>query len=147
MLPLPTLWMKILLLFSKCLEVFISGGVWFSGEPQLLERFWYEVSAASSSLASVKDISLSYKSSVFITQINNSKGGSNSENLINPDLTEKLRPLYKTFFSWSVNSFKEKLNITLSGLWLSRKLYSRKSWWDFPIFAFVYCNGVKQTYH
>ena len=60
MLPLPTLWMKILLLFSKCLEVFISGGVWFSGEPQLLERFWYEVSAVSRSLDLIKGILTTY---------------------------------------------------------------------------------------
>ena len=46
----------------------------------------------------------------------NSKDSKNSEYSNNPDLIEKLRPLHKTFFSPSVNSYEEKLKITLSGL-------------------------------
>ena len=53
---------------------------------------------------------------------NNSKHNKNSEHSINPGLTEKLRPLHKTFFSSSVNLHEEKFKITLSGLWLSLKV-------------------------
>ena len=81
-----------------------------------LNKFSYEVSAVSSSLALITDISLLHKSSCFMSQNNNSKGNKNSEYSINPGLTEKLRPLHKTFFSSSVNLYEEKLKITLSGL-------------------------------
>ena len=47
---------------------------------------------------------------------NNSKGSKNSNYSINPGLTEKLRPLHKTFFFSPVISYEEKLKITLSGL-------------------------------
>ena len=70
----------------------------------------------SSGLALIKDIPSLHNSSRFMLQNNNSKGSENSEYSINPGLTEKLRPLHKTFFSSSVNSYKEKLKITLSGL-------------------------------
>ena len=89
-----------------------------------------------------------------MSRYNNSKGSKNSQYSSNPGLTEKLRPLCKTFFSSSVNSYKEKLKITLSGLWLSLKIFKRffkrisyKSLRDFAIFVFVYCHGVKWTYH
>ena len=76
----------------------------------------------------------------------NSKSRKNSEYFVNPGLTEKLRLLPKTFFSSSVNSYEEKLNITLSVLFLSLKYYLRKSLRDFAIFAFIYCHDVKWTY-
>ena len=47
----------------------------------------------------------------------NSKGSKNFEYSINmKELAEKLGPLQKTFFLSSVNSYVEKLKITLSGL-------------------------------
>ena len=79
------------------------------------QKFLLEVSAVSSILVSVKDITLSHKSSSFISRDNSSKGSNKAEHSINPGLTEKLRPLHKTFFSWSVKSYEEKLKITLSG--------------------------------
>ena len=88
----------------------------FLGGSQSLERFWYEVSAVSSSLASIKDKSSLHKSSRFMSWNNNSKGNKNFEYSINPGLTEKLRLLHKTFFLSSVNLYKEKLKINLSGL-------------------------------
>ena len=86
------------LFFESHLRALNSEDVRFSGDSQSLEKFWYEVSAVSSSLASIKDISSLHKSSCFMSWNNNSKGNKNSEYSINPGLTEKLRPLHKTFF-------------------------------------------------
>ena len=102
--------------FSRRLRALNSEHVRFSGGSQALEKFWYEVSAVSNSLALITDISLLHKSSRFMSWNNNSKGNKNSEYSINPGLTEKLRHLHKMFFSSSVNLFEEKLKITLSGL-------------------------------
>ena len=51
-----------------------------------------------------------------MSQNNNSNGSRNCEYSVDPGLTEKLRPLHKTFFSSSVNSYEAKLKITLSEL-------------------------------
>ena len=54
---------------------------------------------------------------MFHITVYNSKASKNSEYyLFNPGFAEKLRPLRKTFFSSSVNSYEEKLKITLSEL-------------------------------
>ena len=94
----------------------------FSGGSRSLEKFRYEISSVSSSLVLIKDISSLHKPSRFVSRNNNSEGNKNSEYSINLGLTEKLRPLHKTFFSSSVNLYEEKLKITLSGLWLSLKI-------------------------
>ena len=60
---------------------------------------------------------------MFHITVYNSKASKNSEYyLFNPGFAEKLRPLRKTFFSSSVNSYEEKLKITLSELWVSLKV-------------------------
>ena len=41
--------------FAKCLRA-LNSGVVFSGGSQSIEKFWYEVRAVSSSLASVEQI-------------------------------------------------------------------------------------------
>ena len=105
------------LFFNRRLKALLnSEDVRFSGGSQSIEKFWYEVSAVSSSLALNTDISSLHISSRFMSQNNNLKGNKNSEYSINPGLTEKLRPLHKTFFPLSVNLYKEKLKITLSEL-------------------------------
>ena len=86
------------LFFDRRLRALNSEDVRFSGGSQSLEKFWYEVSAVSSSLALITDISSLHKSSCFMSWNNNSQGNKNSEYSINPGLTEKLRPLHKTFF-------------------------------------------------
>ena len=114
------------LFFDRRLRALNSEDVRFSGGSQSLEKFWYEVSAVSSSLAIIKDISSLHKSSRFMSRNNNSKGKKNSDYSINLGLTKKLRPLHKTFFSSSVNLFEEKLKTTLSRLRLSLKILFEK---------------------
>ena len=86
------------LFFDRRLRALNSEDVRFSGGSQALEKFWYEVSAVSNSLALITDISLLHKSLRFMSRNNNSKGNKNSEYSINPGLTEKLRALHKMFF-------------------------------------------------
>ena len=86
------------LFFDKRLRALNSGDVRFSGGSGSLEKFWYEASAVSSSLALIKDTSSLQKSSCLMSRNNNLKGNTNSEYSINPSLTQKLRPLKKRSF-------------------------------------------------
>ena len=83
----------IFLFFEKRLRALNSEGIRFSEGSRSLEKFWYEVSAVSSSLALIKDISSLHKSSRFMSWNNNSKGSRNSEYSINLGLIEKFRLL------------------------------------------------------
>ena len=103
-----------------------------SGGSQSPEKFWYEVSTASSSLARIKDIFSLHKSSRFMLRNENSEY---PINLTGTSLIEKLRPLHKLLFLSSVNLYEEKLNITLSGLWLSLKILFEEI---FRIFSLLY---------
>ena len=96
--------MMMFLFFAKCLN---SESVRFSSGSQSLEEFWHGVSAVFISLALIKGISSLHKSSRFMSRNNKSKGNKNSEYSIDAHFTEKLRPSRKSFFSSSVNSYKE----------------------------------------
>ena len=91
------------LFFGKRLRV-LNWGVRYSGRSWTQEKFWYEVSAVSSSLALIEDISSSHKSSLSISQDNYSKDSKNSEYAMNTDLTEKLR----TFPHQSIHTEKNQ---------------------------------------
>ena len=104
------------LFFDRRLRALNSKDIRLSGGSRSLQKFWYEVSAVSGSLALITDMCSLHKSSRFMSRNNNSKSNKNSEHSINPGLTEKLRPLHKTFFSLTVNLYEGKLKITLSGL-------------------------------
>ena len=85
-------------LFSdKRLRASKSEDVRFSGFPSL-EKFWFEVSVASSSQALIIHISLLHKSSRFMSRNNNSKGNKNSEYSVNPGPTKK-QGLYKSVYT------------------------------------------------
>ena len=85
-------------LFSdKRLRASKSEDVRFSGGFPSLEKFWFEVSVASSSQALIIHISLLHKSSRFMSRNNNSKGNKNSEYSVNPGPTKK-QGLYKNQF-------------------------------------------------
>ena len=86
------------LIFNRHLKALNSEDVRFSGGSRSLEMFWYEVSAVSSSLALITDISPLHKSSRFISRNNVSKGNKNFQYSINLGLTKKLRPLQETGF-------------------------------------------------
>ena len=86
------------LIFNRHLKALNSEDVRFSGGSRSLEMFWYEVSAVSSSLALITEISSLHNSSRFMSRNNVLKGNKNSEYSINLGLTKKLRPLHKTFF-------------------------------------------------
>ena len=142
-LPLSAFWITVPLFFNRRLKALLnSEDVRFSGGSQSLEKFWYEVSAVSSSLALITDISSLHKSSRFMSRNNNSKGNKNSEYSINPGLTEKLRALHKMFFSSSVNLYKEKLKITLSGLRLLLKMLFEeifRRFYNFRLYILSWC--------
>ena len=78
--------MTMVLFLDKRLRALNSEGVRFSGRSRSLEKFWYEVSAVSSSLALIKNIFSLHKSSPFTSRNNNSKGSKNSEYSFNPSL-------------------------------------------------------------
>ena len=95
----------------------------------------------------IKDISLFNKSSSFISRNNKSKDSKNSDYSIDPHFPEKLRPSRKSFFSSSVNSYKEKLKINLLESRLSLKILFEGIFKRFCNFLFLHCHGVKQTYY
>ena len=140
MLSLSDIRLTMFLLFGKRLRALNSEGVTFWGGSQSLEKFCYEAQDVSNSLALIKDLTPLHKFSCFMSQNNNSNGSRNFEYSGDPGLTEKLRPLHKTFFSSLVNSYEEKLKITLSELWISLKiLYEEifKRFCNFHFFCIV----------
>ena len=84
--------------FVKCLSALNSESVRFSGGSRPLEKFLYELSAVSNSLALNKDVSSLRKSSCFCRRMITQEVVKTLEYSINPGFPEKLRPLNKTFF-------------------------------------------------
>ena len=71
------------LFFDRRLRTLNSEDVRFPGGSLSLEMFWYEVSAGSSSLALITDISSLHQSSCFMSWNNVLKSNKNSEYSIN----------------------------------------------------------------